>query len=458
LSSVETSCFWLARRPPRETHALEGDATADVAVLGAGFTGLWTALELLALEPSLSVVLLERETVAYGASGRNAGIVGETLDHSPDLAIKHFGLDEARQLSRLGRENLDEMEAFLAARGIDAGFSRPGQLVTALTERHVEDLKGTIESARTLGLDGWRWLSREEAQAEIASPLFLGAALAPRNGLVDPVRLSEGLAAEARARGARLFEKTRVLALSRSGSRVDVKTERGTVSADRVVLAINAWSHQLLPRLAHRFLPLYDYIVVSEPLTPEQRAAIGWKSGRGLTDGRAFFNYARPTDDGRILWGTSEAVYHAGNRVDPAADFSSAHERALEESFRRFFPTVNGVTFPYRWGGPIASTTRLTPFFGRALGGRLAYGLGYTGHGIGTTRVAGRVLAHMLLDRKSPLLDLAMVRRPPFPYPPEPLRRVAVAAVTRSLRRLDAGGAPDLLLKGLDAMGIGFSS
>jgi glycine/D-amino acid oxidase-like deaminating enzyme len=226
----------------------------------------------------------------------------------------------------------------------------------------------------------------------------------------------------------------------------------------RVVLATSAYTHHLLPQVTRRFIPLYDYILVSDPLTPGQRALIGWRGREGVTDGRSFFNYYRLTTDGRILWGTSEAAYYRGNRVDRSCDHSPPHYAALRASFRRHFPALDSLDFPYAWGGPICSTTRLTPFFGRALNGRVSYGLGYTGHGLGTTRIAGRILAHLALGRPSDLLDLAMVRRKPFPYPPEPFRSWAVAGVTRALRRVDNGKRPSALLRLLDRLGIGFSS
>jgi glycine/D-amino acid oxidase-like deaminating enzyme len=197
---------------------------------------------------------------------------------------------------------------------------------------------------------------------------------------------------------------------------------------------------------------------VSDPLTPAQRETIGWRERQGVTDGRSFFNYYRLTDDGRILWGTSEAAYYPGNRVDPGCDHSPPHYFGLRASFSRHFPALASLDFTYAWGGPICATTRLTPFFGRALDGRVVYGLGYTGHGLGTTRIAGRILAHLALDRPSDLLDLAMVRRKPFPYPPEPFRSWAVAGVTRALRRVDEGKRPSAVLRLLDRMGIGFSS
>jgi glycine/D-amino acid oxidase-like deaminating enzyme len=447
----------MARRAPRAGEPLAGDLAVDVAIVGAGYTGLWTALFLKELEPSLSVCVLEKSAAGYGASGRNAGIVGESVDHSHELAIAHFGLDEAKELARIGRENLDEMERFLGERRIDAGFERPGQLTVALTPAHVPALQAALGAAERVGARGWRLLSGAEAQAEIASPLYLGALVSPRNALVDPVRLVEGLRAEATGKGVRVFEGTAVEGFDFPRDAVVVRTDRGSVRARRVVLATNAYSHHLFPRLARRFLPLYDYILVSDPLSPGDRAAVRWKSRQGVVDARTFFNYYRLTADDRILWGTSEAAYYPGNRVGASCDHSPKHYAALRESFRRHFPRLAGLEFPFAWGGPIASTTRLTPFFG-TLAGRLSYGLGYTGHGIGSTRIAGKILAHLALDRKSPLLELSMVRRKPFPFPPEPLRRLAVAAVTRSLRKVDAGGRPGALLKVLGAMGISFSS
>ena len=457
LPPIEQGCYWLAQRPPRAAEPLSGSIEADVAIVGAGFTGLWTALFLKELEPGASVVVLEGELAGYGASGRNAGIVGETIDHSHELAIAHFGLDEARELARLGRENLDEMEAFLAERRIDAGWERTGQLSAALTPAHVVGLEAGRKAAERVGITDWRVLSAEEARAEVASPLYRGALLSPRSALVDPVGLVEGLRGEAAAKRVRICEHTAVTRFAFPRGRVRLEASNGSVTARRVVLATNAYTHRLWPSLSRRFLPLYDYVLVSEPLSPAQRAEIGWPNRRGMTDGRTFFNYYRLTRDDRILWGTSEAVYYPGNRVGPAYDHSPEHYAALAASFRRHFPFLADLRFPFAWGGPIASTTRLTPFFG-TLAGRVSYGLGYTGHGIGSSRIAGRILALLALERKSPLLDLSLVRRPPFPYPPEPLRRLAVRAVTRALRRVDEGGRPGLLLKALDKLGVGFSS
>jgi glycine/D-amino acid oxidase-like deaminating enzyme len=455
---IEEACFWLARAPREPETALVGRVDTDVAIVGGGLTGLWTALHLKALEPDREVVIVERGATASGASGRNAGILTETIDHSHGAAVAHFGEAEARRLAALGRENVGELLAFVEGRGIDCDLERTGQLHVALNETQSHDLVRDREAARRLGIDDQRLLSREEVQAQIHSPRYLGALFDPRAAVLDPVKLVRGLAREARRAGVRIFERTTVTGLHENGAGVRLSAEPGEVLARKAVLATSAYSHLLLSRLRYRFLPLYDYVLVSEPLRPAQRAALGWSGRQAVTDGRAFFNYYRLTSDDRVLWGTSEAAYYRGNRVDASRDHSERHYEDLRRSFAWHFPGLGALDFPYAWGGAICATTRFTPFFGSALEGRVHYGLGYTGHGLGTTHLAGKLLAHRALDRTSPLFGLKLVRRKPFPYPPEPLRSLAVAAVGRALRRTDAGGKPGPLLRLLDAMGIGLSS
>jgi glycine/D-amino acid oxidase-like deaminating enzyme len=455
---VEDACYWLARRPLRDGHRLSGPAEADVVIVGGGFTGLWTALRLKDLAPTLEVALLEKETVAYGASGRNAGMLAEVLDHSHGLAIAHFGREEARLLAALGRENKAMMLRSLDEAGIDCDLEATGTLHVALLPSQLAELEASRASARELGLEHLRLLDRDEVRGEIHSPRYEGGLFDPSGAILDPVKLTEGLLREAERRGVKVYERTGVSALEGRGATVVARTPHGDVIGRRAVLATNAYAHHLLPGLRFRFIPLYDYILVSEPLSEDRLQRIGWRGRQGVTDVRSFFKYYRLTRDDRVLFGTSEALYHGGNRVDRACDHSAVHYAELRKSFFRHFPDIAGLEFPYAWGGPICATTRFTPFFGFALGGRVAYGLGYTGHGLGSTHLAGRILAHMVLDRPSALLDLRLVRRKPFPYPPEPFRSWAVGVVSRDLRRVDAGQPPSLLLRALDALGIGLSS
>ncbi|HEU4403084.1 MAG TPA: FAD-binding oxidoreductase [Candidatus Polarisedimenticolia bacterium] len=455
---IEQACYWLATRRRPADPPLSGRREADVAIVGAGFTGLWTAIALKSLDPGLGVVVLEQGTAAYGASGRNAGMMGESIDHSHALAVAHFGREEAQRLAVLGVANTGDLMRFLSERGIDCDLERTGQLYVALSEGQVDELRQAAEVAWSLGMSQYRLLSAAETRAEIDCERYQGALFNPHCASVNPVKLVEGLKREAAKSGVIFCEQTRVTGIDTSGAAVRVRAAGGEVLARKVVLATSAYTHQLLPRLRHRFIPLYDYILVSEPIPPERLARIGWRHRQSVTDTRAFFKYYRLTADNRILWGTSEARYYSGNRVDTSCDHSERHYAELRDSFGRHFPALGKVEFPYAWGGAICSTTRFTPFFGAARGGRVLYGLGYTGHGVASTRLAGQILAHMTLGRPSPLLDLSLVRKKPFPYPPEPLRTLAVSLVTRALRRVDAGGRPGLLLRCLDALGIGLSS
>jgi glycine/D-amino acid oxidase-like deaminating enzyme len=455
---IEEACYWLSILPKHEVRPLEAPAEHDLVVVGGGLTGLWTAIFLKELDPGRDVAVVEQGIAAWGASGRNAGMLAETIDHTHGLAIQHFGAAEAARLAALGEANAAELVAFIRERSIACDYEPTGRFMASFTPAHLEEARRNLEIARDLGIDSHRLLTREEMQAEVHSPLYLGGLEVRGGGILDPARLTDGLRIEAERAGVRVYERTRVTALEEDGAGVRIAANGTSLKARRAVVAASAYTHHLLPEVRHRFIPLYDYILVSEPLTPAQWEAIGWKGRQGITDGRTFFNYYRPTPDGRVLWGTSEATYYRGNRVDESCDHSERHYQALRASWRRTFPQLAGLAWPFGWGGAICSTTRLTPFFGRALRGRACYGLGFTGHGLGSTRLAGRILAHLALDRPSDLLSLTLARKKPFPYPPEPLRGWAVEAVTRDLRKVDAGESPSLMLRALERLGIGFSS
>ena len=452
--SIEQSCYWMAASAFEYEPPLEGIQHCEVAIIGGGLTGLWSAVFLREMEPNLDIAILEQGMVGYGGSGRNAGILDPTLDHSHSLAVSHFGFDEAQKLARYGMENVEEMIRFLSVNQIDCDLERTGRLVVALNSSQLEDAARSIEVANRVGITGWKLFNGEEIRNEVHSPLYVGGVFAPDAAILNPFKLVQGLKKYLKLRNVRIFENSPVKEMKAQ----TLHTDSATLTARKIILATDAFSHHLLPELISRYIPLYDYILVSEPLTQQQRESIGWNNRQGITDGRTFFNYYRLTADHRILFGTSEAMYYPRNRVGPELDHSTSHYEALHDSFIRHFPQLAEIQFPFLWGGPIASTTRLTPFFGSHENGNVHYALGYTGHGLGTTRVAGKILAHKTLERHCDWLHLQMVRQKPFPFPPEPLRSLAVKAVTRSLRRADRGQDADLLLKILNWMKIGFSS
>jgi glycine/D-amino acid oxidase-like deaminating enzyme len=447
---------WLDDAPPRRP-ALSGDARADVVIVGAGFTGLWTALALLEREPTLDVVVLEAECVGFGGSGRNGGFVDPSLTHGLENGIAHHP-DEIDELVRLGLDNHAGLVATVREAGIDCGLEEVGAIDVATAPWQLEDLAASAELHRRHGL-GARLLDRDAVRAELDSPTYLGGIVHPEVALVEPGALVRGLADLAVARGARLHEETPVRSLRRAGASTEVRTAGGRVRAERVVLATNAWTHRILRRTARRFVPVYDHVLMTAPLTVEQRARIGWRGRQGFSDSGNRFHYYRLTRDDRILWGGYDANYHFGSSVGPQHDHHPATMALLERNLRATFPQLDDVAIEHRWGGPIATTTDFMATFGSALGGRVEFALGYTGLGVAASRFAGRVLADGIVAPDSALRALRFTRARPFPFPPEPLRWLAVTVTRRALIRADERqGRRGPWLRLLDRFGVGFDS
>jgi len=431
----------------------------DVAIVGGGFTGLWTAIALTDTDPTLRVVVLEAATVAYGASGRNGGFCEASLTHGLANGIRHFP-DELDILEREGVENLDGLIAFTREHGIDCDLEETGTLALADQPYQVDEFKAWADEAAAYG-ERVEFLDREAARAEVHSPIWHAGLyrLPGRDVLVDPAKLCRGIARVAHERGVRIHEGTTTRGLARRAGRVIVTAANGAeVSATHVVVATSAYSGWL-GRLGSTFVPVYDYALVTEPLTPDQRESIGWRRRQGLADANNQFHYFRLTADDRILWGGYDAIHHRGSRVGPELDRRAATFERLEAQFLRTFPQLEGIAFPYRWGGAIDTTSRFTVTFGRLLGGRVTYALGYTGLGVGASRWAAGVVRDMILRPDEDRLRLRLVTSPTIPFPPEPLRSLVVDVVRHELDRADRdGGHRGLILRTLDAIGIGFDS
>ncbi|MGH2473994.1 MAG: NAD(P)/FAD-dependent oxidoreductase [Candidatus Limnocylindrales bacterium] len=455
--------YWLRDPAPAggaEPPLASGDQRAvDIAIVGAGFTGLWTAIQLTDTDPSLRVVVLEADTVAYGASGRNGGFCEASLTHGLANGIKHFR-DELDVLEREGIDNLAGLIAFTREHGIDCDLEETGILALADQPHQVDEFRAWVDEAAEYG-EHLEFLDRDAARDEVHSPLWHAGLYRPpgRDILIDPVRLCRGIARVARERGVAIHEHTRVTGLERRAGAVQVSTEVGaTVTARHVVVATSAYSGWLR-RLSPLFVPVYDYALVSEPLTPDQRAAVGWRRRQGLSDANNQFHYFRLTADDRILWGGYDAIHHFGSRVSPELDRRPPTFEKLEAQFGRAFPQLDGLAFPYRWGGAIDTTSRFTVTFGQTMGGRVTYALGYTGLGVGASRWAAGVVRDFILRPDEDRLRLRLVTSPPVPFPPEPLRSLAVETVRHELDRADRNeGRRGIILRTLDALGIGFDS
>jgi glycine/D-amino acid oxidase-like deaminating enzyme len=443
--------YWLDRPRPHETAPLEGTVEADLAIVGGGFTGLWAAVMAKQDRPEREVVLLEAETAGWGASGRNGGFVDASLTHGLPNGAARFA-QELDQLEALGRENLEGMKADLARHRIDASWQETGMLSVATRPHELAELE---EEAALLRRYGWEAdvLDRAATQAAVASPTYLGSVHQHTGvALVDPGALALGLRRAALALGVKVHERTPVL----DG---ELRTPGGRVRAERVLLATGPYPP--LTRAIRRLVaPVYDYVIVTEPLSAEQRRAIGWAGAQGIADRGNRFHYYRLTPDGRILFGGYEAIYRFGNRVDDAR--LSRHppiHALLSRHLMQTFPALEGIAITHAWGGAIDTCSRFCVTFGRALGGRAVYAVGYTGLGVGATRFGARTALDLLDGADTERTRLKLVRTRPLPFPPEPARWAVIQATRRALARADErGGRRGPWLRLLDRLGLGFDS
>jgi glycine/D-amino acid oxidase-like deaminating enzyme len=279
-----------------------------------------------------------------------------------------------------------------------------------------------------------------------------------RAALVDPARLVWGLKAAAESLGVRVYEDTKVTALEHDGVGVMATTPLGRVRAGRVALGTNAFP-PLLRRMKHFIAPVYDYALTTEPLTPEQRASVGWQRRQGLSDMANQFHYYRLTEDERILWGGYDAIYYFGGKVTQELEQRPATWALLARHFFTTFPQLEGVQFSHAWGGVIDTSTRFCQFWDTAMAGKVAYCLGYTGLGVAASRFGAEVMLDLLDRRRSEATSLDFVRKRPLPFPPEPIRYAGIQATRWSLDRADrSGGRRNLWLRTLDRLGLGFDS
>ena len=451
LAALEGSVLrplWLdspARPEPRP--ALDGDTDADLLVVGAGFTGLWAALRAVEREPGRTVLVVEADRIAEHATGRNGGFCEASITHG-ELNGRTRWADEYDALHRLGLENLDEIERTVERYDIDCGFVRGGALAVATRPHEVAALQPDVDG----------FLDAAAVRRLVDSPTYLAGRLEPdENALLDPARLAWGLAAAAERQGVRIAEHTRLETLRRRGGVVEAVTSSGTVRARRVVLATNVFPGPLRrPRWS--VVPVYDYVLATEPLSDEQLAAIRWDTALGIADSGNQFHYFRITPDRRILWGGYDAIYHFGRSIDPAHDDRPATFETLARNFAATFPQLAGIRFTHRWSGVIDTSTRFCALFGRAHGGRTAYATGFTGLGVGASRFAADVVLDLLAGADTERTRLEMVRRRPLPFPPEPLAWAGIQLTRWSLAREDRTGRRNRWLRLLDRLGLGFDS
>jgi glycine/D-amino acid oxidase-like deaminating enzyme len=452
LTGVRDGCFWVEDAPAPRFPSLQGDRRVDLAVVGGGYTGLWTAVRAKERDPSRSVLLLESRRLGWAASGRNGGFCSSSLTHGEDNGQSRWP-DEMELLDRLGEENLAGIEKTVRDRGLDCDFERNGEISVAIEPHQVEWIRDMASAAEAPFLD------EQAVRAQVNSPTYLAGVHLDDTALVHPAKLVAELARLAADLGVEIVEDTHVRALdSAKGGPVALRTDRGTVRADRVALGTNAF-----PALVRRYraftVPVYDYAIMTEPLTPEQLGEIGWSGRQGLDDLANQFHYYRLSADNRILFGGYDAVYRFGKRVSEQHEHNPDVHRRLTEHLLTTFPQLEGLKVSHRWAGAIDTSTRFCAFYGLAHRGRVAHAAGFTGLGVGATRFAADVMLDLVDGLETERTGLEMVRKMPVPFPPEPIASVGIQTTRWSLDRADhRGGRRNVWLRSLDKLGLGFDS
>ena len=444
---------------PDSNPTLVRTENCDLCIVGGGYNGLWTAIIAKERDPNRDVLLIEAHEVGSAASGRNGGFMEASLTHGVANGQERFG-GELPLLEELGLKNLNDIESAINRYDIDCDYERTGVIDIATTSHsptYLDELRDDYTQLRALG-QRVEWLDEAAMRAKVNSPTYTGGMWRKdRAALVDPARLAWGLKRAAMSLGVRIYEDTKATSIERDGVGVLVTTPLGRIRAGRVALATNAFK-PLLKRIGHYVAPVYDYCMVTEPLTKAQLAEIGWSERQGLSDISNQFHYYRLTQDNRILWGGYDVVYYWGGKMN--SEFESRPETwaKLSKHFFDTFPQLEGVKFSHTWGGVIDTCSRFCVFWGRGMQGRVVYSVGYTGLGVAATRFGAEVMLDMIDGKRSKATETEFVKSKPLPFPPEPFRFIGIQATRWSLNREDKTGKRNLWLRGLDRFGLGFDS
>jgi glycine/D-amino acid oxidase-like deaminating enzyme len=434
MDTGEQPSFWLRAYGTYEpSPALEGTRAVDVAIIGGGYTGLSTAFNLRRDSPGLTVAVLEASVVGFGASGRNGGFNMTLFGLEPAVTKAIFGQQRTVEAHRYMERAVDYVRDLVARHHLQSDYEHPGFLRLATTPGFVRRIQHDLEILTQMGITGLEWWDADRVRQELNSPLALGAWWEPRCGLLDPAKQVRELRRLALESGALVFERTPVLSVER-GQRFTLHTPHGTLTANQVVFATNAYSH-LFPELRSKETAAFTHMVVTEPLTAKQRSAIGWSNRQGIEDARNFVHYLRLTADQRIAIGGSDVSLTFGREMQ--GDLNPRVFADLERDVVRLFPALKGIRFADRWGGPVSVPIDMAPAIGFLGDRRAIYSLGCVGHGVSMAHLNGRTIADLILERDTDLTRVWFVGRRMIPWPPEPIRFIAGHAIRGYMRAED---------------------
>jgi glycine/D-amino acid oxidase-like deaminating enzyme len=417
--------------------ALQRSTEVDVAILGAGYSGLWTAYYLLRQSPGLRVAVVEKEIAGFGASGRNGGWCSPKFPVTPAMLQQRYGREAARALLLAMYETVDEVCKVCAEESIAAQFHKGGALTLARGEHQLPAIRAARAVYEQLGLgDRNRLLSAEETRERVDVSNVYGALYTPQSASVHPGRLVRGLARAIERRGAIIFEQTEVISFE-GGLVPRLLTPGGELRAKQcIVLAGEAYLSRL-PQLHRTVMPVYSLIVLTEPLSQAQWSRLGWQNRESIGSNRLTVDYLTRTADGRILFGSRGAPYVFGSKITDQQDRHEPTHAAARRGVVDWFPALEGIGFTHAWGGPLGMPRDWMPAvaFDRTSG--IGTARGYTGQGVATTNLAGRVLANLILGKQTGLEALPLAQRRSRNWEPEPLRWLAVRYMQGAFARID---------------------
>jgi glycine/D-amino acid oxidase-like deaminating enzyme len=437
----DLSLWWDAiPTPPSWRPPLAGDLAVDVCIVGAGFTGLWTAHALAAADPSLRIAVVEKEVAGFGASGRNGGWCSALFATSDAALARRYGVPAMRDMRRAMRATVDMVGATARDEGIDCHYAKGGTVDAARTEAQRARAEAEIDEARAFGFgeDDLRWLDRAEAEDMVGMAGILGATFTPHCAAIQPALLARGLADAVERRGVALYEHTEVIdIIPGGGGRAPVvRTTAGTVTADVVVRAIEAWT-ATLPGQKRTLVPVYSLMVATEPLDVSFWEQAGLRDRPTFADYRHMIIYGQRTADDRIAFGGRGAPYHFGSNVRPSFDATPAVHQLLRQTLVDLFPALNSVRFTHAWGGPLGIPRDWHSSVGFERRSGLAWAGGYVGDGVATTNLAGRTLADLITGSDTELTHLPWVNHHSPNWEPEPLRWLGVNAGLWTMKLAD---------------------
>jgi len=427
--------WWLGATPYQENPALAGDMEVDVCIIGGGYTGLSSAYYIKKKQPGLSIALLENEVVGYGASGRNGGFSMPLLGWNITYLVWAFGVERARPAHHYMLQCVKRTRELVEAEKIDCDLEYNGLMVLAHNQFQFRGLEHDFENYHKVGCDDAVLLDKTALKGRLNTAFHVGALYEPDTCILNPAKLARGMKAAVERSGVKVFERTPVERFD-PGKEVIVHTPGARVKAKYLVLATNAFTVRLKIN-KNWYVPMFTYIIMTEPLDQKHYQELGWVRREGIEDRRQLVHYLRMTADNRLVFGGRDAPYYYGNKCED----KDSHQKiftGLEKDLKEFFPMLSDVRITHRWGGPVAITGFFVPKFSYYQDYRnIAYGMGYCGHGVALSTSAGLIIHDLLFDPDSELTKFLFVHNMEMMLPPEPFRWAFVHAIKDGLRLFD---------------------